>query len=158
MPDDDGELDTVFQALMHATRRDMLARLAQGELSVGELAAPLPVSLAAASKHVQVLERAGLITRTVAGRRHEFRLSAPRLAGATQWLVEHTSAADSAAAVPAAAEPEDATVRKPKGKHGKGKTGKAKSANAAERKSGKDKRKGDPPDRRQSGRKRKRKS
>jgi DNA-binding transcriptional ArsR family regulator len=80
------DLDDVFQALAHGTRRQMLGRLASGELTVGELAEPLSVSLAAASKHVQVLERAGLITRTVAGRRHVCRLRPRPLASASAWL------------------------------------------------------------------------
>ncbi len=99
MTEPDADLDLVFQALMHGTRRDMLRRLGDGELSVGELAAPLPVSLAAASKHVQVLERAGLIRRTVVGRRHLFHRDAHRLAAATGWL---TGQAQTDAAAPAA--------------------------------------------------------
>jgi len=64
----------------------MLARLSHGELTVGELAAPHAMSLAAASKHVQVLERAGLVRRTVDGRRHVCRLDPAPLASATEWL------------------------------------------------------------------------
>jgi DNA-binding transcriptional ArsR family regulator len=79
-------MDAVFHALAHGTRRDMLGRLAGGELTVGELAAPLTMSLAAASKHVQVLERAGLVRRTVDGRRHVCRLDPAPLASATAWL------------------------------------------------------------------------
>ena len=54
-------MDAVFHALANGARRDMLGRLAEGELTVGELAEPLTTSLAAASKHIQVLERAGLV-------------------------------------------------------------------------------------------------
>jgi DNA-binding transcriptional ArsR family regulator len=79
-------MDAVFHALAHGARRDMLGRLARGELTVGELAEPLTMSLAAASKHVQVLERAGLVRRTVDGRRHVCRLDAAPLASATAWL------------------------------------------------------------------------
>jgi DNA-binding transcriptional ArsR family regulator len=79
-------MDAVFHALAHGARRDMLGRLADGELTVGELAAPLQMSLAAASKHIQVLERAGLVRRTIDGRRHVCRLDAAPLASATAWL------------------------------------------------------------------------
>jgi DNA-binding transcriptional ArsR family regulator len=64
----------------------MLGRLAGGELTVGELAQPLTMSLAAASKHVKVLEHAGLVHRTVDGRRHVCRLQARPLAAASEWL------------------------------------------------------------------------
>ena len=80
------EMDEVFRALAHETRRAMLRRLAGGELTVGELAQPLAMSLAAASKHVQMLERAGLVHRTVDGRRHVCRLRAAPLAQAEAWL------------------------------------------------------------------------
>lgn len=79
-------MDAVFHALAHHARRMMLRRLAHRELTVGELAQPLAMSLAAASKHVQVLERAGLVRRTVAGRRHVCRLEAGPLAAASEWL------------------------------------------------------------------------
>jgi DNA-binding transcriptional ArsR family regulator len=80
------EIDAVFHALAHGARRDMLGRLAAHELTVGELAEPLTMSLAAASKHVKVLERAGLVRRTVDGRRHVCRLDAAPLASASAWL------------------------------------------------------------------------
>ncbi|WP_416210124.1 ArsR/SmtB family transcription factor [Frankia sp. Cr1] len=64
----------------------MLQRLALGELTVGDLAEPLTMSLAAASKHVKVLERAGLIRRTVDGRRHVCRLQPAPLASALAWF------------------------------------------------------------------------
>ena len=64
----------------------MLARLAGHELTIGELAEPLRMSLVAASKHVRVLERAGLVRRTVLGRRHVCRLNSGPLAGAQEWL------------------------------------------------------------------------
>ncbi len=79
-------IDAVFHALANDARRTMLSRLAGGELTVGQLAAPLTMSLAAASKHVQVLERAGLVHRTVKGRRHVCRLDASPLASAYTWL------------------------------------------------------------------------
>jgi DNA-binding transcriptional ArsR family regulator len=86
MVEDVAEMDVVFHALAHGTRRDMLGRLAGGELTVGQLAEPLTMSLAAASKHVKVLERAGLVRRTVDGRRHVCRLEAAPLASASAWL------------------------------------------------------------------------
>ncbi len=79
-------MDAVFHALAHDARRTMLQRLALGELTVGELAGPLTMSLAAASKHVKVLERAGLIRRTVDGRRHVCRLQPAPLASALAWF------------------------------------------------------------------------
>jgi DNA-binding transcriptional ArsR family regulator len=80
------EMDSVFHALAHGARRDMLGRLADRELTVGELAEPLTMSLAAASKHVKVLERAGLVRRTVEGRRHVCSLEPVPLASAADWL------------------------------------------------------------------------
>lgn len=79
-------MDVVFHALAHDARRAMLRRLAGNELTVGELAEPLTMSLAAASKHVKVLERAGLVHLTVDGRRHVCRLEAGPLASAWAWL------------------------------------------------------------------------
>lgn len=81
------ELDGVFHALAHDARRSMLRRLAGGELTIGELAAPLHMSLAAASKHVKVLELAGLVRRTIDGRRHVCRLEPRPLSDATAWLL-----------------------------------------------------------------------
>ena len=79
-------MDTVFHALANEARREMLGRLALRELTVGELAEPLTMSLAAASKHVKVLERAGLVRRTVTCRRHVCRLEPGPLASAYGWL------------------------------------------------------------------------
>lgn len=79
-------LDSVFHALADPTRRAMLARLAEGELRIGELAAPFAMSLAAASKHVRVLEHAGLLERRVAGRTHFCRIQAQPLQAAQAWL------------------------------------------------------------------------
>jgi DNA-binding transcriptional ArsR family regulator len=83
---DSPQLDTVFHALSDATRRGMLASLAFGEKSVGELAQPFAMSFAGASKHVKVLEHAGLIRREVRGRTHICRLEPGPLASADQWL------------------------------------------------------------------------
>ena len=82
-------LSLVFRALGDPTRREMVRRLAGGERSVGELAEPFRMSLAAASKHVQVLERAGLVRRRVEGRVHRCRLDADRLAEAQRWLAHY---------------------------------------------------------------------
>ncbi len=82
-------MDAVFHALAHGARRTMLRRLAERELTVGELAEPLEMSLAAASKHLQVLERAGLVRRTITGRRHVCRLEPAPLATASAWLDFH---------------------------------------------------------------------
>src|SRR5690606_38051258 len=79
-------LDAVFHALFDQTRRAMLRDLSGGERSVGELAAPHAMSLAGASKHVRVLEAAGLVRREVRGRTHLCRLEATRLAEADAWL------------------------------------------------------------------------
>ncbi len=80
------QLDSLFSALGDATRRRMLRELAEGERSVGELAEPFDMSLAAASKHIRVLENAGLIRREVRGRTHVCRLDPGPLASAFAWL------------------------------------------------------------------------
>ncbi|HTR13948.1 MAG TPA: metalloregulator ArsR/SmtB family transcription factor [Roseiarcus sp.] len=80
------ELDSVFHALGDATRRKMLRDLARGERTVGELAEPFDMSLAAASKHVKALENAGLLRREVRGRTHLCRLEPGPLASAHRWL------------------------------------------------------------------------
>lgn len=83
---DSAALDDVFAALSDRTRRDMLARLAEGERSVGDLAAPFAMSLAAASKHIKVLEAAGLVKREVQGRTHRVRLDAQPLHAGMEWM------------------------------------------------------------------------
>ena len=80
------QLDSVFRALGDATRRRMLRELACGERTVGQLAQPFAISLAAASKHIKTLESAGLIRRDVRGRTHLCRLDPGPLATAHQWL------------------------------------------------------------------------
>lgn len=79
-------LDAIFHALGDATRRRMLRDLASGERTVGQLAEPFAISLAAASKHIKVLESAGLIRREVCGRIHVCRLDPGPLATAHEWL------------------------------------------------------------------------
>jgi DNA-binding transcriptional ArsR family regulator len=80
------QLDAVFHALGDPTRRLMLRALAGGERTVGELAEPFAISLAAASKHIKALESAGLIRREVRGRTHLCRLAPGPLASAHEWL------------------------------------------------------------------------
>ncbi|WP_132987095.1 ArsR/SmtB family transcription factor [Luteimonas terricola] len=82
-------MDAVFHALGDATRRQMLQELASGEQTVGKLAEPFAMSLAAASKHVKALENAGLIRREVRGRTHVCRLEAQPLADAHRWLATY---------------------------------------------------------------------
>ena len=83
---DSPQLDSVFQALSDGTRRRMLRNLSAQPRSVGELAAPFRISLAAASKHIKVLERAGLVQRRIQGRTHLCQLRAEALAEAERWL------------------------------------------------------------------------
>jgi len=82
----DNRLDTTFHALADPTRRGMLANLALGEKSIGELAEPFRMSFAGASKHVKVLESAGLVARRRAGRKQICTLRAEPLAEAEKWL------------------------------------------------------------------------
>lgn len=79
-------LSRVFRALGDPTRRHMLRSLARHDCTVSELARPHRMSLAAASKHVRALERAGLLHRTVRGRTHTCRIRPRALAGAHDWL------------------------------------------------------------------------
>jgi DNA-binding transcriptional ArsR family regulator len=82
------ELDGLFHALAHQARRNMVKRLATGEFTIGQLAEPLDMSFAGASKHVKVLERAGMIERSVVGREHHCRLREESLRLAGDWLAE----------------------------------------------------------------------
>jgi DNA-binding transcriptional ArsR family regulator len=81
-----GFLDATFAALADPTRRAILTRLASGEASVTELAAPFAMSQPAISKHLKVLERAGLVSRGRDAQRRPVRLEAKPLAEATAWL------------------------------------------------------------------------
>lgn len=83
---DSHALDTIFHALGDATRRTMLGDLAAGERTVSELAQPFAMSLAAASKHIKVLEAAGLIRRDIRGRTHVCSLDPAPLMSADEWL------------------------------------------------------------------------
>jgi DNA-binding transcriptional ArsR family regulator len=80
------ELDLTFAALADPTRRAILARLAEGEATVNELAEPFSVSLPAISRHLKVLERAGLIERGRAGQARPSRLRAEALDEAVAWM------------------------------------------------------------------------
>ena len=83
------QLSDTFAALADPTRRAILTRLARGEATVNELAAPFPVSVQAVSKHLKVLERAGLITREKAAQTRPCRLRATPLGHATHWLEDY---------------------------------------------------------------------
>jgi DNA-binding transcriptional ArsR family regulator len=81
-----GRLDAAFGAMADPTRRAILARLAQGEARVTEIAGDFPVSLNAVSKHIKMLERAELVRRRVQGRDHILSLNAAAMAEAAQWI------------------------------------------------------------------------
>ncbi len=81
-------LDAIFAALADPTRRAILSRLADGEASVKEIAAPFDISQPAVSRHLKVLERAGLVERDVDEQRRPARLNAQNMAAAVDWLSE----------------------------------------------------------------------
>ncbi len=81
-------LDTIFSALADPTRRAILSRLADGELAVNEIAAPFEMSQPAVSRHLRVLERAGLIERDIDQQRRPARLKAQPMVTAVDWLNE----------------------------------------------------------------------
>ncbi len=81
-------LDAVFHALADGTRRAILSRLANGKASVNEIAEPFEISQPAVSRHLKVLERAGLIERDIDEQRRPARLKAERMLAAVDWLVE----------------------------------------------------------------------
>lgn len=83
------DLSSVFSALADPTRRAILARLAQGEAPVKELAAPFQLSAPAITKHLHVLERAGLISRARVGQQRPCRLEPQALAPAADWIAQH---------------------------------------------------------------------
>lgn len=82
-------LDATFAALADPTRRAILARLVSGEASVAELAEPFSISQPAVSKHLKVLERAGLISRGIDAQRRPRRIEPKPLAEADQWLARY---------------------------------------------------------------------
>jgi DNA-binding transcriptional ArsR family regulator len=85
------ELDRSFLALSHPVRRTIVERLASGPATVGEASGGLGVSKPAVTKHLKVLEEAGVVSRTVAGRRHVLRLETRPLREASEWLELHRS-------------------------------------------------------------------
>jgi DNA-binding transcriptional ArsR family regulator len=85
------KLNRIYGALSDPTRRAILASLAKGDATVGDLAGRFPISFNAVSKHVKVLERAGLLRRTVDGREHRLRLDARPLRDAARWLAHYQS-------------------------------------------------------------------
>jgi len=82
-------MDNLLGAVSDSTRRAILARLAEGDARVTEVAAAFPISLNSVSKHVRVLERAGLVRRTVRGRDHVLSLDAAPLAEAAEWIAHY---------------------------------------------------------------------
>jgi DNA-binding transcriptional ArsR family regulator len=85
MVENPAALDEVFHALASEPRRRMLSALAEGERTVGDLAGPFEMSLAAVSKHVRMLERAGLVRRARRGREHTLKLNARPLRQVARW-------------------------------------------------------------------------
>ncbi len=83
------DLSLTFAALADPTRRSILARLVEGEATVNELAEPFAMSQQAVSRHIKVLEKAGLISRTVAAQARPCRLEPDRLDGAAAWIARH---------------------------------------------------------------------
>ena len=84
----ESNLDAIFAALADPTRRAILSRLVEGQASVNQLAAPFEMSQPAISKHLKVLERAGLIERDIDQQRRPARLKAEKMAAAVGWLAE----------------------------------------------------------------------
>ena len=87
-PNPQANLDVIFAALADPTRRAILSRLVDGEASVNEIAAPFEMSQPAVSRHLKVLERAGLIERDIDEQRRPARLKAQTMATAVDWLIE----------------------------------------------------------------------
>jgi DNA-binding transcriptional ArsR family regulator len=85
------KLNQIYGALADPTRRAILASLARGDATVGDLAGRFPISFNGVSKHVKVLERAGLVRRRVDGREHRLRLNARPLRRAARWLAHYQS-------------------------------------------------------------------
>ena len=105
-------LDQVYGVIADPTRRAILGILAEGESNVGSLAERFPISLNGVSKHVKVLERAGLVERTVQGREHRLRLNAEPLREASMWLDHYRAFWDNPAGGVGGAAPEEGTRRR----------------------------------------------
>jgi len=88
---DDQQLDDTFAALANPTRRAILARLTDGEATVNELARPFAMTLPAVSKHIKVLERAGLIERSHRAQSRPCSLTPDRLAAVSSWVEQYRS-------------------------------------------------------------------
>jgi DNA-binding transcriptional ArsR family regulator len=91
---DDERLDRAFMALADPVRRAMIARLSRGEATVNELAEPFPITKQAVSRHIQVLEAAGLITRSRDGQRRPCHLNPAALEDLTSWIDDYRLAAE----------------------------------------------------------------
>ena len=89
---EDAVLDRAYAALADPTRRALLTALRRGEARITDLAAPLPMTFAGVSRHVSVLEAAGLVQRSVVGRDHWLSLSPAALDPAQQWIAEQNTA------------------------------------------------------------------
>ena len=87
MVNSDLDLDAVFGALADPTRRDMLARLSQGRATIGELGQPFGITKGAVTKHIKVLERAGLLKRDIEGRFHRCELDPRPLEVVERWVL-----------------------------------------------------------------------
>jgi DNA-binding transcriptional ArsR family regulator len=89
MNPDDGTLDSAFMALADPVRRRIIARLSRGQATVNELAEPFAITKQAVSKHIQVLEQAGLVTRTREAQRRPVHLNPARLEALTAWIDQY---------------------------------------------------------------------
>jgi DNA-binding transcriptional ArsR family regulator len=87
---EDQRLDRTYAALADPTRRRLLEMLRQGDARISDLAAPLPMTFAGVSRHIGVLESAGLVRRDVRGREHWLSLAPDGLTGAQQWINEQS--------------------------------------------------------------------
>lgn len=85
----DGQMDAVFTALADSTRRGMVAQLSSGSATIGELGRPYPITKPAVTKHVKILERAGLIQRQKNGRIHRCTLNKEPMKQAEEWIERH---------------------------------------------------------------------
>jgi DNA-binding transcriptional ArsR family regulator len=88
---EDSVLDRTYAALADPTRRALLVALREGQARITDLAAPLPLSFAGVSRHIGVLESAGLIKREIRGREHWLRIEPEALSLAERWITEQTS-------------------------------------------------------------------
>jgi DNA-binding transcriptional ArsR family regulator len=89
--EDSARLDRTYGALADATRRGLLVALREGDARITDLAAPLPMSFAGVSRHVAVLERAGLVRREVRGREHWLSVMPEGLRGAEEWIRDQSA-------------------------------------------------------------------